>query len=139
MGVYQCLLGIARDFGPSPDNVNAAVDAVVKAAATVKRGMREKDGQSGAQDVVDKELHHHLKDSPGPMRNQRQGFVRPQVGGKRMSRCSASWGLDWQRLRDLWLACEVSGLPIDRGSCPMASKDLQSRFRLQLSCTFMSG
>ena len=42
--------------------MKAAVGAVLKQAVTVKRGLREKDGQSGAQDAVDGELHKHLTD-----------------------------------------------------------------------------
>ncbi|CAE7715604.1 unnamed protein product, partial [Symbiodinium sp. CCMP2592] len=91
MGVYQCLLGIARDFGPSPDNVKAAVNAVLKAAATVKRGMREKDGQSGAQDVVDKELHHHLKDKGGLL----QLLITGEASLARMLEDSGKYRILW--------------------------------------------
>ena len=83
MGVYECLIGIARDFGPGPDprllyfvplemllyiepsikdNVKKAIKAVLKSAAMVQRGKRNADGVSGAEDVLDRELYSHLQD-----------------------------------------------------------------------------
>jgi hypothetical protein len=58
--VYDCFLGIARDFGTGSPNVARAVKHILTKVCTVRSGRRSPSDDGGPEDVLDKPMRRHL-------------------------------------------------------------------------------
>jgi hypothetical protein len=63
--IYECMLGMARDYGTGAENCEAAIKSIVRRACIIRKGRRlaraVDDEAMGSEDVFDKELYDHFR------------------------------------------------------------------------------
>jgi hypothetical protein len=61
-GIYECLIGLKRDFGTTASEVETAMLDILKSACTLRQGRRSKDLIAGPGDVFKPVHYNHVRE-----------------------------------------------------------------------------